>query len=920
MSLALPFTQFGSLNRTLTTLVKNYNDTADSDRVQQIYYLQKINELLNRMSMDHNLLSWSLSSEPDGWEAQLARFNIHPDASFVLKGVQFAQAVANETMHDSTPITVEHVAAQADEDNYQFMQKRDEILTRESPFAEKRDDYVSLSQQLANAAKNCNWLKELVKNQTAFLEIITYKINSMKAREPNKEHKVASYVTTAFQNQVNNHNYRCKIDGKVFIIRVEDRTELGLEQKLHSYPVSRYFIEDYAVFRLGFKTKDGAYEYRPVVFSQCATQGNLAEMAKKLRHKKSRDISSQIGFYFPKLVDFCRQLINTHTYHPDIKLSNFLVHGNRIVLADRKTFINKEKPRADEIRSSPLFATDEYISCINDQGDGFNNLASSTYINMPQFMAYQLGMALKEFLILTQQDELSDEFRDHDVPAAAYFASPNKSITNLSLLVQELTRANPEHRMTLAQFQGLLPLRNRPTNDFYAHVELIFPAKNLGLEQLVRELHQLIDGSFDNNELLAQANPLFKQIDEQQTSEHRLTRLANILANKCFTQCSGDYLQALHNRITSSTDLIDLNNKEFHQHFPLLEFVTPALMTTALGLEQTQELAAYIAAQDASLFPRRDLIEELIASKLDGLAFIEQANQIFTELLTKDSIPPNLHTPMRELVGACLARSPYFRDLSARIENQLLAQDWQAASWFRRAIHWLSFGFFRVARVSQVSDKNFELNVSKDELSPFMLQLKLINDHAIATDLEPRKHYNLLAFTDALMLNTAEPSNAEPSNIVLANPSDDEEEDEEYSSSSVVIRKSPKTRPPLSSETMVVAAQNTKEELSSSIVIRPQAAPVPAALPGNNVDAKQVPRRAVARRLSRFDTFNTTLFKGDDRLNRSSGLIVREKYPTLTLKAATIPSPNALDPSSSLELQCDINDAQSHQVVGHPSP
>lgn len=764
----------------------------------------------------------------------------------------------------------------------------------------------------------------------------------MKDREPDKAHNVAKIVTTAFQNQVNNQNFQCMIDSNKYIVRIEDRSELGLEQKLHSYPVSRYFTEDYAIFRLGFKINDGGYEYRPVVFSQYAEQGNLAEIAKNLRHTKNSEISSTAKFYFVELANFCRQLINSHAYHPDIKLSNFLIHGNRILISDRKTFVDKEISRADDVRSSPLYATDEYISCINNAGDGFNSLASNTYINMPQFMAYQLGMALKEFLILTQHDELSEEFRDHDIPAVDYFASPDQSISNLSLLVQELTRTNPEHRMTFAQLQELLPLRNRPTNDFCTHLERVFPAKNLGLELLVRELNQLIDGSFDNNELLARANPLFKNIAEQQTSEHRLTRLANMLANKCFTQCSGDYLHALHNRIASSATPIDLNNKEFHQHFPLLEFVTPALMTKALGTEQTQELAAYIAAQDASLFPRCDLIEELIAGDLDGLAFIEQANQVFTELLAKDTIPPNLRMPMRELVRACLARSPYLPNLSVRIEHQLLANDWQEASWFRRAIHWLSFGFFHVERVCQVSDKNFELDVNKDELSPYMVQLKLINDYTITTDLEPRKQNNLLAVTDALMLKTAESFD-----IMLAPLTDDEEEeDEEYSSNSVVVRKPHDKRPTLSSETMVGAAQHTIEELSSSIVIRPQAAacnkqeyssstvvknaspalnavPLQTALHGINVapvDVKRVPRRIVSQRLSIFDTYNTSMFKGDDVLNRSSGLLVREKQShsiRLTLNAANMRSSNALEPSS--KRQSTINDEQSQQVVSHLS-
>lgn len=88
-------------------------------------------------------------------------------------------------------------------------------------------------------------------------------------------------------------------------------------------------------------------------------------------------------------------------------------------------------------------------------------------------------MALKEFLILTQQDELSEHFRDAEITAASYFTAPTNAISNLSILVQELTRENPLSRMTIQQFQELLNHRNVSTENFYKQLEIVFPAQSL---------------------------------------------------------------------------------------------------------------------------------------------------------------------------------------------------------------------------------------------------------------------------------------------------------------------------------------------------------------------------------------------------------------------------------------------------------
>ncbi|STY12551.1 protein kinase domain containing protein [Legionella pneumophila] len=75
--------------------------------------------------------------------------------------------------------------------------------------------------------------------------------------------------------------------GLLLYFVVEDRHELGKEQELHSYGVSKYFIEDYSVFMMRFKAEDGSTVYKPVILSQFANQNNLEELPnKKWQSKK----------------------------------------------------------------------------------------------------------------------------------------------------------------------------------------------------------------------------------------------------------------------------------------------------------------------------------------------------------------------------------------------------------------------------------------------------------------------------------------------------------------------------------------------------------------------------------------------------------------------------------------------------------
>lgn len=303
------------------------------------------------------------------------------------------------------------------------------------------------------------------------------------------------------------------------VVRVESRNDWEDEQKLHTFPLSRYFIEEYAGFMMAFKKNEGQIEFNPVVVSQCAQQGNLREIAINLRSNRLGDITAKAKHYFLQLTDLCTKLIESGHYHPDIKLTNFLVDKYMIRISDRKTIIKKKNPLIINIQSSPLYSPPEFLECINASGTGYNFLAYRREADMEAFMAFQLGMALKEFLILTQMEKLPEEYREHDAIAASYFKSPTNAIVNYSILIQELTRDDPKKRLTIGQFQNLLFYTNHPSKVFYKELENVLPFQELGLQEEMDEITALLKSNLTEEQLLQAANLIFNKIEQRDPKE-----------------------------------------------------------------------------------------------------------------------------------------------------------------------------------------------------------------------------------------------------------------------------------------------------------------------------------------------------------------------------------------------------------------
>ncbi|HEN4753984.1 TPA: hypothetical protein U5517_001008, partial [Legionella pneumophila] len=83
-------------SKDIMPLVIAYNNAPEDDKIQKLFYLQKINYLLNKTQLNDDLFDWINDAEEGGWLNELAKFSINPNASFFLKGMQFAKAITEE--------------------------------------------------------------------------------------------------------------------------------------------------------------------------------------------------------------------------------------------------------------------------------------------------------------------------------------------------------------------------------------------------------------------------------------------------------------------------------------------------------------------------------------------------------------------------------------------------------------------------------------------------------------------------------------------------------------------------------------------------------------------------------------------------------------------------------------------------------
>ncbi|HHT0593615.1 TPA: LegK7 family Dot/Icm T4SS effector kinase [Legionella anisa] len=659
-------------NRKLIRQINEFNTIPAEDAAKHLFYLQKINYLINATPIFEGEFKWLSASGPESWRAHQETHGINPDASFLFKGIQFAQAVAAQV--PASLISSELKDEIEGKNIYQLMQERDALLKSAKAFDEIGERFLAISFRLSLLAEKDTVLKKTLDEHAQTLSLAKEKISAIKGES---DLSSSAYETEILgEKQVNNFNFKFRMKGwkKTLVFRVEDRHDLSFEQDLHSYPVSQYFANDVALFMMQFKSEDHEHiEFRPVVLSQFADQGSLLDIAKKLKGQPQQKIAAITEYYFNQVNDFCLKLKDAGAYHPDIKLSNFLAHKHKLLVSDRKTFVRTPKPLASTLRSSPRYAPPQYLACLDEECEDYISKAYTTQIDVEQLMSYQMGKMLKEFLILTQLDEIAEKSNEKPRTVLAHFEKPNPAITNLSILVEELTRYDEGKRLTIEQFKRLLPFVNHNVDNFYKQLEKELPAKNLGIEHELNKMEQLLH----NNKLhginfLEQANIIFATVSEQKGSkEPRFNRIGEKLAIKCYQECSESYFFQISQKIETALLIKDLesaswfrrivhtlsfgffrvarvttadnieislnfNDQEFRTHFIQMEFL-PATILDSFGTSEANNFKDYFQAH-------LDEIRALNDSESNGEKEEEEVNILekqkdSTEKATNDPIP-----------------------------------------------------------------------------------------------------------------------------------------------------------------------------------------------------------------------------------------------------------------------------------------
>jgi hypothetical protein len=476
----------GSQHEALEKLISHYNQTDPYDYgLKRVFLLQKINHYIETISPDQALQNWRMALGPHSFEAHLQHYGINRDAATLVKNIQFANAVQQYALERVKP---------GDLDYFTALQERNTLLANPSPDLNAADQlrYIQYNQIILQKFENDPGLQAKFVRSRHFLSLCYAK---MEAIQGVVDQEFETFHTNPLGQNTNNKNFILDVEGEAtqLVLRVEDRNSLINEQILQTFPVSDYFSEDYYTIMLPFE-EGYDINYRPVVLSEYVEKGALYDYAVTLRELPSEDNIRETVRIFYLLSDFCLKLMESGHYHPDIKLSNFLTDGQTIKVSDRKTITHMINPKGDEIGSSPAYAPPEYRSCLNKYGSAISRFkAERVTFDMPAFMSYQLGMALKEFVML----QLPLEQRNKEMfllwlPVAAIIPDPTRQQSNLFALIQELTRAHPQDRLSIANFQKLLGKIHLPHYIFLNEIESLSPRSHLSVGPEMELLQQIL--------------------------------------------------------------------------------------------------------------------------------------------------------------------------------------------------------------------------------------------------------------------------------------------------------------------------------------------------------------------------------------------------------------------------------------------
>jgi hypothetical protein len=150
----------------------------------------------------------------------------------------------------------------------------------------------------------------------------------------------------------------------------------------------------------------------------------------------------------------------------------------------------------------------EYRQCltVTPEGETILNMlkATKTILDMPSYMSYQMGMALKEFvfrsnLVPVEENKEEEAFIEWG-SVSSMIKNPSKELQNLSVLIEELTRTKPEERLSVANLNNLIKQIALPPKQFLQELAKSSPvsAQNRQRDQ---ENVQLIDSVIKDDQI-----------------------------------------------------------------------------------------------------------------------------------------------------------------------------------------------------------------------------------------------------------------------------------------------------------------------------------------------------------------------------------------------------------------------------------
>lgn len=469
------------LPKELSNAITEYNEISENRSIKKLYYLQKINHYFREfMAKGHkavidwsHICVWSRQEdktsdevEESGFEHHLQRYGIHRDASELLQSIEFSEAV----VHFGKPLY------DTDKSFYQSLRDRDATFTAtDKTEADKIKEYHENNASIWNFYLTDETLRTTILRQRNILILIYPKLEAIQELVQQNFEGFASKIMGSLP--ANNQNFNFTVENPFtmdeffpkkqhqLVIRVEDRNSLGDDRLLQTYPVSEYFIEEYATVMVLFR--DGQQEtYLPVVISEYAPQGNLKTYAQSLYGKNDLEILKKTVDIFEQMSDFCLELKESGHYHPDIKLTNFLIHhDDQLRISDRKTIIDSERPIANTVCSTYDFSPPEYQQCFMNGNGGpvVKKVMERLTMEMNSFMSYQLGNVLKEFILESHNisyEKDKSAIRDKLLADLISKKKPNHNENNLLKLIQALTQKNPLKRLSILNFKALLEKTN----------------------------------------------------------------------------------------------------------------------------------------------------------------------------------------------------------------------------------------------------------------------------------------------------------------------------------------------------------------------------------------------------------------------------------------------------------------------------